>query len=121
MIDPASIMTAAARNTASSAPFAQTHSQTTVSMKNPPDLVPDTSSNDEDDDSDDEEDEDSGPLTMSPAEIRVIKRLSARTNVLPVIARSDSLTNERLQAIKEAGMRLHGYSYSTKLTLRLLL
>lgn len=101
MIDPASIMTAAARNAASSTPFTQTRSETTVSMKNPPDLVPDTSSNDEDDDSDDE---DNGPLTMSPTEIRVIKRLSARTNVLPVIARSDSLTDERLQAIKEAGL-----------------
>lgn len=105
MIDPSSIMTAAARNAASSAPFTQTRSEATVSMKNPPDLVPDTSSNDDDDGSDDDEDEDSGPLTMSPAEIRVIKRLSARTNVLPVIARSDSLTDERLQAIKEAGTR----------------
>jgi hypothetical protein len=63
----------------------------------PPELVPDTSSADESDD------EEEGPLTMSPAEIRVIRRLSARTNVLPVIARADSLTDEKLLAVKNAG------------------
>lgn len=39
---------------------------------------------------------------MSPAEIRVLNRLSARCNVLPVIARADSLTDDRLEAVKEA-------------------
>lgn len=77
-------------------------SQTTV-----PDLVPDTSSEDDDEDevkSVDEEDADDGKevLTMSPAEIRVIRRISARANVLPVIAHSDSLTDEKLQAVKKA-------------------
>ena len=33
---------------------------------------------------------------MSPVEIRVIRRLSARANVLPVIARADSLTDDKL-------------------------
>ncbi|KAF8964397.1 septin family protein [Flammula alnicola] len=95
MIDPASIMTADARRALSSLP-SKTRSETTVSMRNPPDLVPDTSSGDE------SEDEEDTPLTMSPAEIRVIRRLSVRTNVLPVIARADSLTDEKLLAVKNA-------------------
>ncbi|KAF7987098.1 hypothetical protein HWV62_279 [Athelia sp. TMB] len=41
-------------------------------------------------------------LTMSPAEIRVIRSLSTRANVLPVIARADSLTDDTLAAIKGA-------------------
>jgi hypothetical protein len=95
MIDPSSIMTVAARRAMSSFP-GKTRSETTVSHRAPPELVPDTS----DDDEWDEEEE--GPLTMSPAEIRVIRRLSARTNVLPVIAHSDSLTDEKLLAVKNA-------------------
>ncbi|KAH0586191.1 hypothetical protein H2248_007450 [Termitomyces sp. 'cryptogamus'] len=62
----------------------------------PPDLVPDTSSGD------DTDDEAETSLTMSTAEIRVIHRLSSRTNILPVIARADSLTDEKLQAVKLA-------------------
>ena len=46
-------------------------------------------------------DEELGDLCMSPVEIRVIRRLSARANVLPVIARADSLTDETLSAVKE--------------------
>ncbi|KAF8195430.1 septin family protein [Pholiota molesta] len=91
---PASIITAEQRRAMSSLPV-RTRSETTVSMR-PPELVPDTSSADESDD------EEEGPLTMSPAEIRVIRRLSARTNVLPVIARADSLTDEKLLAVKNA-------------------
>ncbi|KAJ7863054.1 Septin-domain-containing protein [Mycena olivaceomarginata] len=98
MIDPSSIMTVAARRGQSSLP-SKTRSETTVSYRNPPDLVPDTSSDDSDDESE-------GPLTMSPAEVRVIHRLSARSNVLPVIARSDSLTDEKLMAVKKR--RTHG-------------
>ncbi|PPR04093.1 hypothetical protein CVT24_010666 [Panaeolus cyanescens] len=99
MIDPNSIMTAEARNALLSLP-ARTRSETTVANRSPPDLVPDTSSEPEDDDEDDEAEE--GVLTMSPAEIRVIRRLSARTNVLPVIAHADSLTDEKLVAVKKA-------------------
>ncbi|KAJ7288300.1 septin family protein [Mycena rebaudengoi] len=95
MIDPSSIMTVAARRGQSSMP-AKTRSETTVSYRNPPDLVPDTSSED------DSDDENEGALTMSPAEIRVIKRLSARSNVLPVIARADSLTDGKLLSVKNA-------------------
>lgn len=39
---------------------------------------------------------------LSPAELRIIKRLSARVNILPVVARADSLTDERLEVVKEA-------------------
>jgi hypothetical protein len=46
------------------------------------------------------------PLLRRPvlpqAEINVIRTLSSRVNVLPVIARADTLTNERLSAIKMA-------------------
>ncbi|KAJ7134667.1 septin family protein [Mycena epipterygia] len=95
MIDPSSIMTVGARRGQSSMPT-KTRSETTVSYRNPPDLVPDTSSED------DSDDESEGPLTMSPAEVRVIRRLSARSNVLPVIARADSLTDDKLLAVKNA-------------------
>ena len=96
MIDTASIMTDESRRVLSAVP-SKTRSEATVSV--PPDLVPDTSSGDEDE-SDDEES--NTVLTMSPAEIRVIRRLSTRTNVLPVIARADSLTDEKLLAVKNA-------------------
>ena len=46
------------------------------------------------------------PLLRRPvlpqAEINVIRTLSSRVNVLPVVARADTLTNERLAAIKLA-------------------
>ncbi|KIK52068.1 hypothetical protein GYMLUDRAFT_64471 [Collybiopsis luxurians FD-317 M1] len=92
LIDPSSILTLAERKAKSSLPT-KTRSETTVSYRNPPDLIPDTSS-----ESDDEE----SPLTMSPAEIRVIRRLAARCNVLPVIAKADSLTDDALVGAKEA-------------------
>ncbi|KAJ7095830.1 septin family protein [Mycena belliarum] len=95
MIDPSSIMTVTSRRGQSSLPV-KTRSETTVSNRNPPDLVPDNSSED------DSDDEGEGPLTMSPAEVRVIRRLSARSNVLPVIARADSLTDDKLVAVKNA-------------------
>ncbi|KAK0243989.1 septin family protein [Armillaria nabsnona] len=95
MIDPSSIMTIAARRAQSSLPI-RMRSEATVSPRNPPDLVPDTSSGDESDD------EEQTALTMSPAEIRVIRRLSARINVLPVIGHTDSLTDDKLAAVKAA-------------------
>jgi hypothetical protein len=49
------------------------------------------------------------PLLRRPVlpqvEINVIRTLSSRVNVLPVIARADTLTNERLAAIKMAVRR----------------
>ena len=43
--------------------------------------------------------------TLPAAEINTIRRLSARVNVLPVIARADTLTNDRLTAVKMAVRR----------------
>lgn len=102
MIDPASIISVEARRTLQSAPYlasTKTRSETTISQSQPPELVPDTSSGDESD----EDESGEGPLTMAPAEIKVIRRISNRSNVLPVIAHADSLTDEKLEAIKEAG------------------
>jgi len=96
MIEPSSITTVEGRRAFSAVPT-KTRSETTISNRSPPDLVPDTSSGDESDDEDDDANQ-----TMSPAEIRVLRRLSARVNVLPVISRSDSLTDEKLLAIKNA-------------------
>ncbi|KAF8558243.1 hypothetical protein OG21DRAFT_1474968 [Imleria badia] len=43
--------------------------------------------------------------TLPAVEINIIRRLSARVNVLPVIARADTLTNDRLTAVKMAVRR----------------
>ncbi|KAF9450587.1 hypothetical protein P691DRAFT_758092 [Macrolepiota fuliginosa MF-IS2] len=43
--------------------------------------------------------------TLPAADIATIRRLSARVNVLPVIARADVLSNERLAAVKTAVRR----------------
>lgn len=40
--------------------------------------------------------------TLPPVEIETIRRLSSRVNVLPVIARADILSNDRLAAVKMA-------------------
>ncbi|TFK40803.1 GTP binding protein [Crucibulum laeve] len=40
--------------------------------------------------------------TLPPADITAIRRLSGRVNVLPVIARADILSNDRLNAVKVA-------------------
>ncbi|KAF9450589.1 Septin-domain-containing protein, partial [Macrolepiota fuliginosa MF-IS2] len=102
MVDPASIIPGEARRAVHPLPHSvptKTQSETTISRSQPPELVPDTSSGDESDEDDEDED---GPLTMAPAEIKVIRRISNRINVLPVIAHGDSLTDEKLEAIKEA-------------------
>lgn len=43
--------------------------------------------------------------TLPPSEINIIRGLSSRVNVLPVVGRADTLTNERLAAIKMAVRR----------------
>ncbi|KAG9315716.1 Septin-domain-containing protein [Chiua virens] len=53
----------------------------------------------------DQPDEYSDYVMMSPAELRVITRLASRVNVLPVIAKADSLTDESLFAVKTAVRR----------------
>jgi len=92
LIDPTSITTAMARRNKSLVPG--------LSPKDSTDI------NDASDmESDDDNDEISSPLSMNPSEIRVIKRLAARVNVLPVIARADSLTESRLRAVKRTVRR----------------
>ncbi|EIW81062.1 hypothetical protein CONPUDRAFT_82138 [Coniophora puteana RWD-64-598 SS2] len=51
------------------------------------------------------ENEANDELEMSPSELRVISRLAARVNVLPVIARADTLTDEVLVDVKSAVRR----------------
>lgn len=104
IIDPDSIMTAGARRQLSTlAP--KTRSETTLSHP-PPDTPSLTDDSQDDSDNEDAPDEAAHEqLTMSPAELRVIRRIAARANVLPVIGRSDSLTDEKLKAIKEAVRR----------------
>ena len=41
-------------------------------------------------------------MSLIPSEIHVIKRLSERVNVLPIISRADTMTNERLEEVKNA-------------------
>ncbi|KAH9947585.1 Septin-domain-containing protein [Amylocystis lapponica] len=99
MIDPASIVTPSLRRAESSLP-AKTRSETTVSY-HPPDLSSmsdDTTSEETDEEADD-------ALTMSPADIRVIRRLTTRANVLPVLARADSLTDDTLAEMKRVVRR----------------
>ena len=50
--------------------------------------------------SEEDGDESEAHLSMNPAELKVIKRLAARVNVLPVVARADELTESRLRAVK---------------------
>ncbi|KAG8832187.1 hypothetical protein FRC17_001781 [Serendipita sp. 399] len=100
-IDPNSIMTVNSRRAKSRLP-SLTRSQVTVSLTTKEDAGQDSS--------DDESDFDDGAhhhmnLTMNPAEIRVIKRLAARVNILPVIARTDALTESRLRAVKRTVRR----------------
>lgn len=75
----------------------RTKSETTISHPNDTSpLHPEDS-----DDESDNDDEEWTTMTLSPADILVIKRLSKRANVLPVIARADSLTNDKLTSIKK--------------------
>lgn len=55
-----------------------------------------------------------GEMVISPGELGVIRRLSERVNVLPVIARADSLTDGTLATVKEAvrrGLRMVGLDF----------
>lgn len=94
LVDPASMVSSTSRRH----PFPpHTLSKTNVSAQNPDETPPLT-----DDDGDSDVDTDSNPssLTMLPAELRVIRRLAERVNVLPIIGRADSLTDDKLRAVK---------------------
>jgi hypothetical protein len=93
MVDPSSILSASSRRDQSPMP-GRARSNTTGSYPTAGDL--------QEADSDPEY---SKELAMSPAELRVIRRLSARVNVLPVIAHADSLTDETLSLVKAAVCR----------------
>ncbi|THH29121.1 hypothetical protein EUX98_g5081 [Antrodiella citrinella] len=93
-VDPFSIMSATARKALSLLP-SRTRSETTISHHD------NTPPKDDDSDNESDYDEEWTSLTMSPADIHVIRRMSKRANVLPVIARADSLTNDKLTAIKK--------------------
>ncbi|KAI9058282.1 hypothetical protein FKP32DRAFT_1582289 [Trametes sanguinea] len=103
MIDPSTVTTEGARRAQSSLPT-KTRSEATISHKPPEPLTPAPGDSDSEDDSDDE-DESGENLSMSPIDIRVIRRLAARANVLPVIAKADSLTDGKLAAIKKVVRR----------------
>ncbi|KAJ2985268.1 hypothetical protein NUW54_g10205 [Trametes sanguinea] len=103
MIDPSTVTTEAARRAQSSLPT-KTRSEATISHQPPEPSTPAPGDSDSEDDSDDE-DESGENLSMSPIDIRVIRRLAARANVLPVIAKADSLTDGKLAAIKKVVRR----------------
>ncbi|KAI0335947.1 hypothetical protein GY45DRAFT_1316728 [Cubamyces sp. BRFM 1775] len=99
MIDPSTVTTEAVRRAASSFPT-KVRSETTISYK-PSEQSAATSGDESDDDDDSDDETHESHLTMSPVDIRVIRRLSARANVLPVVAKADSLTDGKLAAIKK--------------------
>ncbi|KAI0661929.1 Septin-domain-containing protein [Cubamyces menziesii] len=103
MIDPSTVTTEAARRAESSFPT-KVRSETTISYK-PSDQSAVTSGDESEDEDDEDEETHENNLTMSPVDIRVIRRLSARANVLPVIAKADSLTDGKLAAIKKVVRR----------------
>jgi len=94
LIDPTSIASSTVHRNLS-AP--KSHSKTTLSVRHPDETPPLT---DDDGESDVDSDSNPGGLSMSPAELRVIRRLAERVNVLPVIGRADSLTDDKLRAVK---------------------
>ena len=95
MINPHSVMNAAERRALSSAPgssvlsvsdFTSSHSRKDSEVVEQPTAPKQL---------------DPSKLAMLPSELRIIKRLSQRVNVLPIIGCADSLTDERLNAVKE--------------------
>ncbi|QRV77659.1 Septin-9 [Ceratobasidium sp. AG-Ba] len=82
----------------------QSHSQRTRTSRShtalPRSDTPESSSNDSDYDSDSED-----RIGLAPSEIRAIQRLARRTNILPVIAKGDMLTNDRLEKVRKAVRR----------------
>ena len=96
LIDPDSVMTASARRALSSLPL---NSRSEVLLAYRP---PESPAGDALPIIDEQPLAEQDPLTMNPADIRVIRRLSNRVNVLPIIARADILTDEKLNAVKKA-------------------
>ncbi|VDC04439.1 unnamed protein product [Peniophora sp. CBMAI 1063] len=107
MIDPDSIVSRRERErkahhrqhtrTQSDATVSATRHLAETSESTPP-LTSDSGSDSEDEDEAEEEEEEE--LTMAPADLRALGRLSRRANVLPVIARADMLSDSRLARCK---------------------
>jgi len=97
LIDPASVQSPAQRQRAHQIFRA---SRSYSALANTRSDTPDSSSHHSDYDSDSNE-----SIGLAPSEIRAIKRLANRTNVLPVIARGDTLTNTRLDKVRNAVQR----------------
>jgi len=94
MINPHSVMSSAERKASSAAPGYNPLSKPSMDAS-------EYSRRDSEDPEQPAKQIDPSKLTILPSELRVIKRLSQRVNVLPVIGCADSLTDERLTAIKE--------------------
>ncbi|KAG9126643.1 hypothetical protein FRC07_002656, partial [Ceratobasidium sp. 392] len=94
LIDPSTIQSPAQRQRAHQA-LRATRSYT--GLASPRADTPDDSSHDSDYDSDSDE-----SIGLVPSEIRAIQRLANRTNILPVIARGDTLTDARLEKVRKA-------------------
>lgn len=98
-IDPSRIVSSAERRSHLSV-HTSMRSDLTVSSQTPTQspVSSDYPSHASDDDTPEE-------LSLSPADIAVMRRLVKKTNLLPVIARADTLTDDTLDAIKKAVRR----------------
>ena len=99
MIDPHSVKSIAERKALSSAP-----DSSGISISKPSSAASDNSREGSEDGERPTAPKQLDPtkLAMLPSELRVLKRLSQRVNVLPIVGCADSLTDERLNAVKEA-------------------
>ena len=93
LVDPSSIVSSQARRPKQPM-ITRTRSQTNSSVTH------EDGGSDAEYSDDEEGDESESHLSMNPAELKVIRRLAARVNVLPVVARADELTESRLLAVK---------------------
>lgn len=69
-------------------------------MQRPDETPPPT---DDEGKSDVDTDNSPGGLLMSPAELRVIRRLTECVNVLPIIGRAESFIDDKLCAVQASG------------------
>ena len=96
MVNPHSVMSTAERKALSSAPGSSLLSMSKLSREESRDHSAEVAQRE------DQKHHDPTKLAVLSSELRVIKRLSQRVNVLPIIGCADSLTDERLSAVKEA-------------------
>ena len=96
MINPHSVMSTAERKALSSAPGSSLLPMSKLSREYSREHSAEVAQRE------DQKHHDPTKLAVLSSELRVIKRLSQRVNVLPIIGCADSLTDERLSAVKEA-------------------